>query len=214
MFCILEVTGGNVGLSITQILSLISLSQWGVRQTAEVENNMTSVERITEYINLKSEETSQQQCNELPEQWPKNGLIEFKDVSLKYSASGNFMLKSLNITINSGEKVAIVGRTAAGKSSIVKALFRMDCTEGSIHIDSIDISTIPLSVLRNRLSIIPQDAFVFSGSVRQNLDPFEEHSDDKLWIALEKVLFTLIFNYLLKCQNIFQLMHIYIVLLV
>lgn len=187
LYSVSEVTGGNVGLALTQILSLISLSQWGVRQTAELENNMTSVERIMEYVHLEPEENPTQKLCEIPEHWPKTGSIEFIDVSLKYSEAGDYMLKSLNVTINPGEKVAICGRTGAGKSSIVRAIFRMACDEGVIKIDSVDISTIPLSDLRKNLSIIPQDAILFSGSMRQNLDPFGQYSDDELWTALEKV---------------------------
>lgn len=182
-----EVTGGNVGLAITQILSLISLSQWGIRQTAEVENNMTSVERIMEYINLEPEEDSTQQFNEISDKWPTNGFIEFQNVSLKYSEMGDFMLNSFSVRINAGEKVAICGRTGAGKSSIVKALFRMAYCDGAIKIDDIDIKTIPLSILRKHLSIIPQDVILFSGTMRHNLDPFDQYSDDELWSALEQV---------------------------
>lgn len=201
-------SGGNVGLAITQILSLMSLSQWGVRQTAELENNMTSVERIMEYVNLEAEEKtksndkngkvqnrwngqmngkSNENMDEALEKWPKNGAIEFIDVSLKYSEKGDRMLKSLSVTIDAGEKVAICGRTGAGKSSIVKALFRLAHNTGIIKIGSIDISMIPLNILRKNISIIPQDAVLFSGTMRQNLDPFGKHSDDELWTALEKV---------------------------
>lgn len=187
IFLILEVTGGNVGLAITQILSLISLTQWGVRQTAEVENNMTSVERIMEYINLEPEESPSKQLSEVSEKWPTNCSIEFIDVSLKYSGASDYTLRSLNVNIKGGEKVAICGRTGCGKSSIVNALFRMACNEGVIKIDSVDISTIPLTVLRRNLSIIPQEAILFSRTMRQNLDPFGQYSDDELWMAIEQV---------------------------
>lgn len=110
-FLLPEISGGNVGLAITQILRLISLSQSGVRQTAELENNMTSVERILEYINLKPEEENRCKPNESLEKWPTNGSIEFIDVRLKYAEKGDTILKSLNFRINAGEKVAICGRT-------------------------------------------------------------------------------------------------------
>ena len=181
-------SGGNVGLAITQILSLISLSQWGVRQTAELENNMTSVERIMEYINLDAEEENptEKQC-EVPKSWSTNGLIEFSNLSLKYSSNGDCQLKSLDLKVAPGEKISICGRTGAGKSSIVNALFRMAHNSGTIKIDSVDIATIPLTVLRKNISIIPQDAFIFSGTMRENLDPSLEHTDDELWRVLEKV---------------------------
>lgn len=180
-------TGGNVGLAISQILSLISLSQWGVRQTAELENNMTSVERIMEYVNLDSEQNPSQAQSKLPDSWPTNGSIEFNNVSLKYTEKGDYDLKSVNFKIKAGEKIAICGRTGAGKSSIVKALFRMSYNRGVINIDSVDISNIPLRDLRQKISIIPQDAYLFSGTMRQNLDPLGERSDDELWTVLEKV---------------------------
>lgn len=153
---------------------------------------MTSVERIMEYINLEPEENPTQQFNEISDKWPTNGCIEFSNVSLKYSEMGDCMLNSLSLRINAGEKVAICGRTGAGKSSIVKALFRMAYIEGAIKIDAIDIQTIPLSILRKNLSIIPQDAILFSGTMRHNLDPFDQYSDDELWSALEQVLNSII----------------------
>lgn len=188
MFSFSEITGGNVGLAITQILSLISLSQWGVRQTAELENNMTSVERIMEYINLDAEEENPiEKQSEVPKLWPIDGAIEFSNLSLKYSENDDLQLKSVNLKVAPGEKISICGRTGAGKSSIVNALFRMANNSGNIEIDSIDIATIPLTVLRKNLSIIPQDAFIFSGTMRENLDPSLERADDELWTVLEKV---------------------------
>lgn len=187
MFFIVGVSSGNVGLAITQILSLISLSQWGVRLSAEVENNMTSVERIMEYVDLEPEEKPVEKSIESLNKWPTSGSIEFTNVSLKYAEKGATMLKSLSVKINSGEKIGICGRTGAGKSSIISAIFRMACTVGVIKIDSVDISTIPLDVLRRNISIIPQDAILFSGTVRDNLDPFNEYNDESLWTALEQV---------------------------
>lgn len=185
---ILEVSGGHVGLAITQILSLISLAQWGVRLTAELENNMTSVERVMEYIDLEPEKPPADEMIEVPEKWPNKGTIEFNDVSLKYSEKGDYILKSLSLEIKAGEKVAVCGRTGAGKSSIVKALFQMAPHVGTIKIDSVDISKVPVNILRKNISIIPQDAILFSGTMRQNLDPFDENSDDELWTVLEKVI--------------------------
>lgn len=183
--------GGNVGLAISQILGLISLSQKGIRQTADLEINMTSVERIMEYINMDTEEKEKdaiEKQNNVPKLWPKNGAIEFNNLSLQYSEEGEYQLKLLNFDVVSGEKISICGRTGAGKSSIVNAIFRMAHNSGSIKIDSIDTATVPLNVLRKRLSIIPQDAFLFSGTIRQNIDPFLKHTDNELWTVLEKVI--------------------------
>lgn len=149
---------------------------------------MTSVERIMEYVDLVPEsDESTDSSNGANDAWPKSGSIEFQNVSLKYSEKGAFMLKSLSVQINAGEKIGICGRTGAGKSSIISALFRMAYTDGVIKIDSVDISELPLPLLRKSLSIIPQDAILFSGTIRQNLDPFDEYSDDDLWTTLDQV---------------------------
>ncbi|XP_031633880.1 probable multidrug resistance-associated protein lethal(2)03659 [Contarinia nasturtii] len=181
-----EISGGNVGLAITQIMSLIPLGQWGVRQSAELENIMTSFERIKEYTDLKAEDETVSEAK-VHENWPENGSIEFSNVSLKYSEKGNRMLNNLSLKINSGERIAVCGRTGAGKSSIIKALFRMAHSTGVVSIDSVDISKIPLHTLRSKLSIIPQDVTLFSGTIRDNLDPFNQHSDDELWGVLDQI---------------------------
>lgn len=187
-------------MAITQILNLITTIQWGMRQTAELENNMTSVERVMEYINLKAESqhetelkietkpTKEEKPNDLND-WAKRGEIEFNNLSLKYSEDSHPILKSLNLQIGSGEKIGICGRTGAGKSSIIQAIFRLAHNEGVIKIDDVDISTVPLHVLRKKISIIPQESILFSGTMRDNLDPFHEKSDDELWRALDQVSF-------------------------
>lgn len=194
MFYVLEIIGANVGLAITQILNLITTIQWGIRQTAELENYMTSVERIAEYINLKPEEDPKiepKTDEKIPDfsNWAKKGEIVFKDLSLKYSEDSHRILKSLNLRIKSGEKIGICGRTGAGKSSIIQAIFRLAHNEGIIKIDDVDISTVPLYQLRKNISIIPQESILFSGTMRDNLDPFHEKSDDELWRALDQVSF-------------------------
>lgn len=141
-----------------------------------------------EYVNLDAEEENPaEKQNDVPKLWPTNGSIQFNNLSLKYSENGGDQLKLLNVNVEPGEKVSIIGRTGAGKSSIVNALLRMAYNSGTIKIDSVDIATIPLTVLRKKLSIIPQDAFIFSGTMRENLDPFLKHADYELWSALEKV---------------------------
>lgn len=179
-----------MGLAITQILNMMSTIQWGMRQTAELENNMTSVERVTEYINLKPETDSTTMVIEKQpdlQNWAKKGEIEFKDLSLKYSETSDPTLKSLNLKINPGEKIGICGRTGAGKSSIIQAIFRLAHNDGVIKIDAVDISSVPLNTLRRNISIIPQESILFSGTMRENLDPFLEKSDDELWRALDQV---------------------------
>lgn len=188
MFLFIDNVSGNVGLAITQIFFLSSLSKWGMGQTAELENQMTSVERVAEYTNIKSEpslESSKE--NSLPNSWPSHGKIIFTDLALRYCENSNRVLKGLTFTIKPNEKIGVVGRTGAGKSSIVQALFRLAHNEGSIEIDDVDISKLGLHDLRRKISIIPQDPILFSGTMRENLDPFSEKTDDELWSALEQV---------------------------
>jgi len=120
-------------------------------------------------------------------EWPQNGKISFENVELRYSSELPAVLHNVTFTVQAGEKVGIVGRTGAGKSSIMLGLFRLvEISEGRITIDNINIATIDLEVLRNKLAIIPQDPVLFSGTVRSNLDPACQHTDDELWSALEK----------------------------
>ncbi|KAL1501385.1 hypothetical protein ABEB36_006713 [Hypothenemus hampei] len=178
--------GGDVGLAITQAISLSMMVQWGLRQSAEVANQLLSVERVLEYKQLPAEEQPKIPRTP-PRDWPENGEIEFVDMGLKYDESGALILKKLNLTIHPNEKVGIVGRTGAGKSSLIAALFRLAKVEGSIKIDSVDTKDILLMELRSKISIIPQDPVLFSGTLRYNLDPFEEYSDDVLYRAIEDV---------------------------
>jgi len=167
---------------------LTGMTQWGVRQTAELESQMTCVERILEYSELPTEgELEATQDKKPHENWPKVGKIEFKDVYLIYENLPKPALSNLNFVVSGGEKIGIVGRTGAGKSSLLAALFRMCEPDGIIEIDGIDTQSIGLHDLRKKISIIPQDPVVFTGSVRYNLDPFGENSDDRLWSVLEEV---------------------------
>ncbi|XP_055381053.1 probable multidrug resistance-associated protein lethal(2)03659 [Condylostylus longicornis] len=179
---------GDAGLAITQCISLVGTVQWGMRQTAELENQMTSVERIFEYIHEKPEPAYESVPSNRPKNdWPIYGKIIFNNVNLKYSKNGEYVLKNLNFEINSEEKIGIVGRTGAGKSSIIQAIFRLAHNEGEIKIGDIDISRLGLHDLRSKISIIPQDPVLFSGTLRYNLDPFEKSSDAELWSALQEV---------------------------
>ena len=114
--------------------------------------------------------------------WPAEGRLEFRDVQLRYREGLDLVLKGISFAASPREKIGVVGRTGAGKSSLMLALFRLvELSGGSIIIDGIDISTIGLHDLRSKLSIIPQDPTLFTGTVRSNLDPFNEHSDNELW---------------------------------
>ncbi|XP_044072656.1 ATP-binding cassette sub-family C member 4-like isoform X5 [Siniperca chuatsi] len=177
---------GAVGLALSYAVTLTGMFQWGVRQSAEIENMMTSVERVVEYAELESEapwETDKQP----PHDWPKTGSITFDRVNFSYSASERLVLKNLTAVFTSREKVGIVGRTGAGKSSLISALFRLAEPEGRIMIDGFLTSEIGLHTLRQKMSIIPQDPVLFTGSMRKNLDPFRQHTDEDLWNALQEV---------------------------
>ncbi|KAI9375909.1 P-loop containing nucleoside triphosphate hydrolase protein [Aspergillus egyptiacus] len=174
------------GLVLSYILAIAQMLQFTVRQLAEVENNMNATERIHHY-GTELEQEPPLHLTPLPPTWPSDGTITFTDVSMRYRPDLPLVLQHLNMTIPGGTRIGIVGRTGAGKSSILSALFRLtDLSEGSISIDGIDIATIGLHDLRSRLAIIPQDPTLFRGTVRSNLDPFNEHTDLELWDALRK----------------------------
>ncbi|XP_064224388.1 multidrug resistance-associated protein 1-like [Aotus nancymaae] len=121
-----------------------------------------------------------------PNSWPQVGRVEFRNSCLRYREDLDFVLRHINVTINGGEKVGIVGRTGAGKSSLTLGLFRMNkSAEGEIIIDDINIAKIGLHNLRFKITIIPQDPILFSGSLRMNLDPFSQYSDEEVWTSLE-----------------------------
>ncbi|XP_053679919.1 ATP-binding cassette sub-family C member 4-like [Anopheles nili] len=199
-----DAIGARVGLAITQISSIGSQLQFGIRQSAEMFNHLIAVERLLEYRQLPAERDatcqqtlagSKQQTTRavpipivpVPTDWPQRGGIEFANVSFRYAEHDVAVLRGLSFTIKPQEKVGIVGRTGAGKSSIIAALFRMALVEGDILIDGRNTSNVPLETLRSHISIIPQDPVLFSGTLRRNLDPFEAYPDAALWRALELV---------------------------
>jgi ATP-binding cassette, subfamily C (CFTR/MRP), member 1 len=145
------------------------------------------VERLKEYIELPKEAP-----HHIPEKtpqmsWPDNGLIEFKNYSTRYRPGLDLVLRNFSLKIARHEKVGIVGRTGAGKSSLTLALFRIiEAESGSILLDGVDIKTIGLFDLRSRITIIPQDPVLFAGSLRENIDPFAVCSDQELWSVIEK----------------------------
>ncbi|KAJ8734037.1 hypothetical protein PYW07_014588 [Mythimna separata] len=178
---------GNVGLAISQTLILTGMLQFGVRQTAEVISQMTSVERILQYTHIEREPKWDKGEKETPKGWPARGRIQFKSCYMKYTPEDLPVLKNLNLVIESGWKVGIVGRTGAGKSSLISSLFRLAIVEGEVLIDDVDTSYLALQELRSKISIIPQEPVLFSATVRYNLDPFNNYDDEQLWQALEAV---------------------------
>lgn len=144
---------------------------------------MTCFERALEYTTIKQEP----QAGHVVEKWPFTPTIEFRQVSLSYGVKAKNVLKEVDFRIERKEKAAIVGRTGAGKSSIIVALFRMYPIEGSILIDSVDTQTLQLEKLRENLTIIPQDPILFTGSMRSNLDPYQRYTDSEIWKAVKEV---------------------------
>ncbi|KAF5294058.1 hypothetical protein FQA39_LY13532 [Lamprigera yunnana] len=179
-----EKYGGNVGLLLTQSVQLLGHFQLTTRQCSEVENYMTSVERVYEYNSIKHEES---RVRTPYESWPDRGEIQFKKVYFQYRDTNSYVLKNLNFTVNPLEKIGIIGRTGAGKSSLVSALFQLAQIEGRIIIDNINIKELDLNMLRSKISIIPQCVMFFPGTIRKNLDPFDLYTDKMLWDVLEQV---------------------------
>jgi ATP-binding cassette subfamily C (CFTR/MRP) protein 4 len=148
---------------------------------------MVSAERVMEYSKLESEGSFPNMAEQPPAKWPSEGEITLEDVNFQYALDTPMVLKNLNFTVKKSEKIGIVGRTGAGKSSLISVLYRLAEPYGQITIDGVDTKTIGLHDLRKKMSIIPQDPVLFSGSVRYNLDPFNEYSDTQLWEVLEQV---------------------------
>ncbi|RYN40607.1 Oligomycin resistance ATP-dependent permease [Alternaria arborescens] len=174
------------GLVLSYILTIVQMIQFTVRQLAEVENNMNSTERIHHY-GSQLEEEAPLHMGEVRPTWPEHGEIVFDNVEMRYRDGLPLVLKGLSMHVRAGERIGVVGRTGAGKSSIMSALFRLqELSGGSIVIDGVDIGKIGLHDLRSKLAIIPQDPTLFKGTIRSNLDPFHEHSDLELWSALRQ----------------------------
>ncbi|XP_014222079.1 multidrug resistance-associated protein 1 isoform X4 [Trichogramma pretiosum] len=181
-----EMSSGLVGLSISYALQITQTLNWLVRMTSDVETNIVAVERIKEYGETPQEAAWNKPENDPDKDWPVQGSVEFHDFKVRYREGLDLVLSGLSFKVNGGEKIGIVGRTGAGKSSLTLALFRIiEAADGKILIDNVDISNLGLHTLRSRLTIIPQDPVLFSGSLRLNLDPFNKCSDTDLWKALE-----------------------------
>lgn len=177
---------GIMGLSISYALQLTASLTWLVRMSSDVETNIVAVERVKEYSDTEKEAQWNQQTSSLPPGWPNTGSITISGFGLRYREDLDLAIRNISISISGGEKVGIVGRTGAGKSSLTLGLFRIiEAAEGKIFIDGVDISQLGLHELRSRITIIPQDPVLFSGSLRMNLDPFDSYSDEEVWRALE-----------------------------
>ncbi|XP_036164279.1 multidrug resistance-associated protein 1 [Myotis myotis] len=181
-----SLSAGLVGLSISYSLQVTTYLNWLVRMSSEMETNIVAVERLKEYSETEKEAPWRIQEMTPASTWPQVGRVEFRDYCLRYREDLDLVLKHINITIEGGEKVGIVGRTGAGKSSLTLGLFRIkESSAGEIIIDNVNIAKIGLHDLRFKITIIPQDPILFSGSLRMNLDPFSQYSDEEVWTSLE-----------------------------
>ena len=177
---------GLVGLSLSYALTVTTSMSFLVAQTSEIETNMVGVERVKEYQEIKEEAPLEMPGQDPPPTWPEYGEVIFDDYQTRYREGLDLVLKGIKCHIISGEKIGIVGRTGAGKSSLTLALFRIiESAGGAILIDGENIGLMGLQRLRSRLTIIPQDPVLFSGTLRMNLDPFDQYSDKEIWTALE-----------------------------
>ncbi|KAI9460421.1 P-loop containing nucleoside triphosphate hydrolase protein [Boletus coccyginus] len=182
-----NVDAGLVGMVLSYALNTTGALNWLVRSASEVEQNVVSVERITHYANdLPSEAPRELPDSKPTPGWPGAGEVEFREYSMRYRPELDLVLKEISLTIKPKEKIGIVGRTGAGKSSLLLALFRIiEAASGKILIDGVDISTIGLHDLRSVISIVPQSPDLFEGTLRENIDPVGEYQDADIWAALE-----------------------------
>lgn len=211
-----DLSPGIVGLSVSYALTITGTLNLLVKAVSDVETNLVSVERcleytrtptevsfftflspfslqllmiivsITSFLSLSLQAPWHDDTTSLDPKWPTNGSIKLNGYCMSYREELDLVLRDLNVTISGGEKIGIVGRTGAGKSSFTLALFRLvEPVKGVIEIDGCDITKIGLHDLRSRLTIIPQDPVVFAGTIRSNLDPFDRYTDDEIWNAIQ-----------------------------
>uniref|UniRef100_A0A8C4YKR5 ATP binding cassette subfamily C member 6 n=1 Tax=Gopherus evgoodei TaxID=1825980 RepID=A0A8C4YKR5_9SAUR len=179
---------GIVGFSISCALQITGILNWMVRSWTEIENNIVSVERVREYSKTPKEAPWTLGSNSASQAWPTEGAIEFRNYGVQYRPNLEFALKNINIKINGQEKIGIAGRTGAGKSTLAMGLLRlMEAAEGEILIDGVNIAQRGLQDLRAKITIIPQDPVLFAGSLRMNLDPLNQYSDEAIWTVLELI---------------------------
>eukprot|EP00181_Compsopogon_caeruleus_P000064 CAMPEP_0184682668 /NCGR_PEP_ID=MMETSP0312-20130426/8220_1 /TAXON_ID=31354 /ORGANISM="Compsopogon coeruleus, Strain SAG 36.94" /LENGTH=1331 /DNA_ID=CAMNT_0027134483 /DNA_START=219 /DNA_END=4214 /DNA_ORIENTATION=+ len=179
---------GNVGLSITFALQVTSFLGFAVRSITELESQMNSVERLVYYRDQLPQEASAEIFeNKPPQAWPQTGEISFEGLQVRYRENLPLVLKGIDLQIPGGTKVGVVGRTGSGKSTLMVALLRLvEAAGGKVFVDGLDLGNLGLNDVRSKMTIIPQDPVIFSGTIRLNLDPFQEHADEDIWEALRK----------------------------
>lgn len=183
-----KVDAGAAGMSLSYAMNFTENLLWLVRNYAINEQNMNSMERVKEYLDVEQEADEIVEDNRPDPSWPAKGAVEFTNYSTRYRADLEPVLHNISLKINPQEKVGIVGRTGAGKSSLTLAIFRaLEADSGTITIDDVDISKIGLRDLRENVTIVPQDPTLFQGTLRTNLDPFEQYTDEEVFAALRRV---------------------------
>ncbi|XP_042991549.1 ABC transporter C family member 4-like isoform X3 [Carya illinoinensis] len=177
----------NVGLSLSYGLSLNGALFWAIYISCFVENRMVSVERIKQFTNIQSEAAWEIKDCLPPPNWPAHGKIDLKDLQVRYRPNTPLVLKDITLSIHGGEKIGVVGRTGGGKSTLIQVFFRLvEPSGGRIFIDDLDICMLGLHDLRSRFGIIPQEPVLFEGTVRSNIDPIGQYSDEEIWKSLER----------------------------
>uniref|UniRef100_UPI004038D097 ATP-binding cassette sub-family C member 6 isoform X3 n=1 Tax=Callospermophilus lateralis TaxID=76772 RepID=UPI004038D097 len=183
-----HLSAGIVGFSVSAALQVTQTLQWVVRNWTDLENSIVSVERVQDYARTAKEAPWRlPSCPGRPP-WPRGGQIEFRNFGLRHRPELPLAVQGVTFKIHAGEKVGIVGRTGAGKSSLAGGLLRLqEAAEGGVWIDGVPIAHVGLHALRSRITVIPQDPVLFPGSLRMNLDLRQEHADEAIWAALETV---------------------------
>ncbi|VAI82659.1 unnamed protein product [Triticum turgidum subsp. durum] len=178
---------GFVGMALSYGLSLNMSFVFSIQNQCNLANQIISVERVNQYMDIQSEAAEVVEENRPSPDWPQDGNVELRDLKIRYREDAPLVLHGITCRFEAGNKIGIVGRTGSGKTTLIGALFRLvEPAEGKIIIDSVDISTIGLHDLRSRLGIIPQDPTLFQGTVRYNLDPLGQFSDQQIWEVLDK----------------------------
>jgi ABC-type multidrug transport system fused ATPase/permease subunit len=196
LFAVLGAQSGTIdasqaGVSLTLSFSVTTMLTFTVRSMAELESGMNAVERLTYYGNNVEQEGPRTSKQPPPSSWPTKGEIVLKGLNMRYRKDTPLVIKNVSLTIKGGHRVGVVGRTGSGKSSLMMVLLRLvepefDGPDGPIFLDGVDITKIGLLELRRKISIVPQSPVIFSGTLRSNLDPFNQYSDASIWDALDK----------------------------
>lgn len=183
----LSVSPSIAGLILSYSLSVAGIIQITVKYLAEVDNSMCSTERLYQYTSSLAQEAPLECEPRMRQSWPERGEIVYEAVQMRYRPELPLVIDNFSLQIHAGERIGIVGRTGAGKSTILSTLFRLtELAGGRILVDGVDISRIGLQELRSQLAIIPQDPTLFKGTIRSNIDPFNKHTDLELWDALRQ----------------------------